>query len=122
MDNCKHCTIRGDFSECVNTKCNTHDSWYVKALISKLDLMTKEFLYLTDCNLATVSGMARIKSRAVREYERQILIAQKCVDVLVCLSVDPPNTRVKDVINDFNGSVQEWADARDIKNEILVLR
>lgn len=37
-------------------------------------------VYITDCTLATVSGMAMTKSRKKGEYQRQIAIAQTAID------------------------------------------
>ena len=63
--------------------------------------------YITDCNLATVSDMARKKSRAKSEYERQIGIAQRGVDWLVAMKVDVAGTRAVEVI--AAGGVAAWA-------------
>ena len=32
MDQCKHCMVRGDLSECLKTKCNYHELWMVKEI------------------------------------------------------------------------------------------
>lgn len=36
MDECKHCTVRGDLQKCLETKCNHHESWMVKELKKKI--------------------------------------------------------------------------------------
>ena len=32
MDQCTHCTMRGDLYGCLRTKCNQHESWMVGEL------------------------------------------------------------------------------------------
>ena len=29
-DQCKHCTIRGDYEKCIKTKCHHHENWIAK--------------------------------------------------------------------------------------------
>ena len=70
--------------------------------------------YITDCNLATVSHMAMCKSRKKGEYERQINIAQHAVDWMLDFNVSPENTRAQEVIDNFNGSVSDWAGKYDV--------
>lgn len=36
MDECKHCTVRGDLAACLETKCNIHESWHVIELRARL--------------------------------------------------------------------------------------
>jgi hypothetical protein len=67
------------------------------------------FLYLADCQLATVSGMALKKSRPAGEYKRQKSIAQKYVNWMRAFGVDPQGTRAEEVIFDFDGDVSAWA-------------
>ena len=31
VDQCKHCTARGDWDKCISLDCFVHDSWYVNA-------------------------------------------------------------------------------------------
>lgn len=67
------------------------------------------FLYLANCQLATVQSMAMKKRRGKYEYERQIRIAQKFVDH-ICnfhLKVDEGN-RVNNVLNTPSKNVAEW--------------
>lgn len=70
--------------------------------------------YITDCNLATVSSMAMLKSRKKGEYERQISIAQHAVDWMQQFNVSPGNTRAKEVIEQHNGSVSDWVAKYDV--------
>jgi hypothetical protein len=35
MDQCKHCTLRGNLVECEKTDCTWHELWYVSALKTK---------------------------------------------------------------------------------------
>lgn len=37
MDECKYCTLRGDFDACQSADCNQHVSWMVNALHAKLN-------------------------------------------------------------------------------------
>lgn len=32
MDQCKHCTSRGDINRCEATDCSIHETWYVRML------------------------------------------------------------------------------------------
>ena len=34
-DECKNCTVRGDYDECLKTKCNLHDSWFAKECLKQ---------------------------------------------------------------------------------------
>ena len=85
--------------------------------IEKKDVKSKAsvIVYITDCNLATISHMAHLKSRKVGEYNRQIAIAQLAIDWIRQLNIAPQDTRCVDVMFNHNNSVQSWADDRDIK-------
>lgn len=65
--------------------------------------------YITDCNLATVCDLAGKKSRPKYEYERQKDIAQQAIDWMRTFGVDFSETRAKDVVEQFGGSVAAWA-------------
>ena len=65
-------------------------------------------VYLIDCTLATVCGMALNKRRPAGEFRRQISIAQKGLDWAIAFRV-PLSSRPKDVVEKFRGSVNEWA-------------
>ena len=67
------------------------------------------FAYVTDCTLATVSSMAIKRSRGKGEYQRQISIAQTAVDWMRDQELSPFDTRAREVIHDFGGSVSAWA-------------
>lgn len=36
MDQCKHCTLRGDLAGCVKAECYQHESWFVGELVKAL--------------------------------------------------------------------------------------
>lgn len=72
------------------------------------------FLYITDCTLATVAGMALKKTRTKSEFKRQISIAQQCCDYLEKLGIDPKETRAKDIIG--KQTVEAWASQYDVLN------
>jgi hypothetical protein len=65
--------------------------------------------YITDCNLATICGMAGKKSRPKSEYSRQKAIAQQSIDWMRSFGVDFSTTRAMDVVREFGGSVDAWA-------------
>lgn len=75
----------------------------------KCDVRSPEeaLAYITDCNLATVSSMAMLKSRKKGEFERQISIAQAACDWMRSMNIDVSTTRAKDV-SEYGGSVKEW--------------
>lgn len=56
-------------------------------------------VYLADCTLATVSSMALLKSRKKSEFKRQIEIAQKAVDWIRDMKIDPAGTRTEEVLS-----------------------
>ena len=66
------------------------------------------FLYLADCQLATIEDMAMKKSRPAGEYRRQKDIAQHYVNWMRTFGVDPKGTRAAEVILSFNGDVYAW--------------
>lgn len=74
------------------------------------DVRTPEqaLVYITDCNLATVSHMAMLKSRKKGEFERQINIAQIACDWMRDMRIDPTGTRAEDIIG--KKTVREWVD------------
>lgn len=71
-------------------------------------------LYMIDCTLATVEHMATLKSRKKSEFERQISIAQKGVNCLRDMKIDPSGTRAEDVIN-AGGNVAQWIEPSVVK-------
>ena len=73
-------------------------------------------LYITDCNLATVSDMAMKKSRPKHEFERQIEIAQCAVNWIKNFGINiEVNSRVYDVRSLPDQKVSTWA-SRYIKD------
>lgn len=81
---------------------------------SKVHSPSEALLYLTDCSLATVSGMAMKKSRPQHEYQRQVAIAQTAVDWIREFGIDAEGTRAQDVIA-AGGSVASWTAQYDIR-------
>lgn len=67
------------------------------------------FLYLADCQLATVDGMALIKSRKKSEYIRQISIAQSFIEWIkqYNLNIDT-GSRVYNVLATKSQTVEEY--------------
>lgn len=45
MDECRHCTLRGNLNECLDAECNLHKSWvfqeFVKTLITVIEMVEK---------------------------------------------------------------------------------
>lgn len=80
----------------------------------KCDVRTPEqaLAYITDCNLATVSHMAMLKSRGKHEYERQINIAQTAIDWMKVMGVSVVGTRSEEIID--KTSVKEWASKYEV--------
>lgn len=78
-----------------------------RGFITKERIYTQEELlaYILDCNLATVSHMAGMKSRSKCEYTRQISIAQIMLDKMRELHVSVEGTRGEEI----TGTVAEWA-------------
>ncbi len=74
-----------------------------------LDSTEQALLYITDCNLATVSYMASLRSRNHSEFLRQIEIAQIAVNCIVDFNISPVGTRTNDVITKTGGKVDYWA-------------
>ena len=68
-------------------------------------------VYLTDCTLATVDDLAMRKRPPVREYRRQKNIAQFGIDWIQKMANIPTSSRVKDVIDEFSGSVEAYAES-----------
>jgi hypothetical protein len=66
--------------------------------------------YITDCLLATVSGMASKKSKSKYEYERHIQIAQTAIDWHESFCIPPEKaSRAFEIIHFHDGSVAKWA-------------
>ena len=75
---------------------------------SRVNSPDKAFVYITDCTLATVAQMAMLKSRKKTEFERQINIAQKAINWIIEFKIDPHDTRVREVIKDYDCDVNKW--------------
>jgi len=76
----------------------------------KCDVRTPEdaIQYIADCQLATVSSMAMKKRRPKYEFERQVSIAQTCVDWMADMGCAiTEHDRAYKARN--AGSVAEWA-------------
>jgi hypothetical protein len=69
--------------------------------------MEAALLYITDCLLATVDGMAMVKPASRRDYKRHISIAQKAVDYLSGFHINPKGTRAEEICH--IQSVRKWA-------------
>lgn len=67
-------------------------------------------VYLTECTLATVEDLAGKKSAPKCERRRQIAIAQSGIDTIRFNQLPYRRTRVEAVIDQFDASVQRWAD------------
>jgi hypothetical protein len=65
-------------------------------------------VYILDCTLATVEGMALKKSRPPNEYKRQISIAQKALDWCVTYRIPVTGTRGDEIVK-ANQTVEQWA-------------
>ena len=70
--------------------------------------LEEAFVYVADCNLATVCDLSMKKSRAKYEYERQIAIAQLMINWIKEFGLDCKNTRAEAIVNE-NISVKEYA-------------
>lgn len=66
--------------------------------------------YLIDCTLATACDLASKKSAGKYETKRQISIAQAGLDWALAMKIDLTATRACDVVNDYEGSVEKWAE------------
>lgn len=80
---------------------------------SQVRTIEDAFVYVCDCNLATVADLAGKRSRGKHEYERQIQIAQTAINWMRSFGVRPSG-RSSDVLQDFGGSVEKWASQWDV--------
>ena len=58
MDQCTHCTMRGNLQGCMATKCNLHESWMVgelRQILVDIKNEAAESLPIIDCE-ATQTG------------------------------------------------------------------
>lgn len=46
MDQCKHCTYRGDLKKCLDTPCSYHELWMVKEVINSARELFESILVL----------------------------------------------------------------------------
>ena len=72
-------------------------------------------VYMADCTLATIIHMAAKHSRGKNEYKRQVGIAQDAINWIQTMNLRHYNTRAREVIEEYNGSVQKWADQFDVR-------
>lgn len=47
-DQCKHCTIRGDYNKCITTECFHHESWIDLQRIKKIKELEQKVVNLGD--------------------------------------------------------------------------
>lgn len=66
--------------------------------------------YMIECTLATVSGLLLKKKPPKSELSRQIAIAQKGINCLGPATFDNSCLRLKKITEQFENSVQAWAD------------
>ena len=66
----------------------------------------KMFLYITDCQLATLETLALRKSSPKSEFERQFSIYKKCVDWVLQNNLDYHGTRIVQIVK--CGSLENW--------------
>lgn len=73
---------------------------------------SEALLWLADCTLATVAKMQMKRNPTKYELSRQISMAQTAIKWIRAENLEIPEfTRVRDVIDDYGGIVQDWADA-----------
>jgi len=76
---------------------------------ANINTVENAFVYIADCNLATVTYLALLKRKTKSEYKRQINIAQIMVDCIQKFQLNPEGTRAESIIKDYNGSVKDWS-------------
>ena len=89
----------------------------MKSVCSKSAVRTPgdALVYVAECNLATIQGMAMTKTRKKGEYTRQISIAQTAVDWIAGMKLPLPQSgRVVEVLNKHGGSVKQWLTQYDV--------
>ena len=37
MDQCKYCSVKGDFEECLKTECGHHNNWFTVELLKQIE-------------------------------------------------------------------------------------
>ena len=79
-------------------------------LKNRVNTSADALAYIVDCTLATVYNMAVKKSKQKYEFNRQIAIAQVGIDWMKEMNVDFSTTRAADVVKEFSGNVQKWAE------------
>lgn len=68
--------------------------------------------FLTERNLSTVKIMTLRRFVSKQDVSRQIQIAQEGINWIISMGISSSVTpRVKTIISDFNGSVQQWVDS-----------
>lgn len=77
------------------------------------ELRTTEdaLVYVTECNLATVSHMNYLKRKSMHEFDRQINIAQTGIDFCKLIDRALLSGRVLEVIDSYSANVKEWLKA-----------
>ena len=83
MDPCKHCTVRGNLSKCLETKCNYHDLWMVKEIkrIKDNDIVMQGML------LDAIENV--IDGGEASDFELSFPIVRKLTDLFIS---SPPGT------------------------------
>ena len=57
MDQCTHCTVRGDMEQCLKTTCNIHESWHVQQLSAEVERL-RNGLTIISCEPINAEFMA----------------------------------------------------------------
>lgn len=85
--------------------------------MNRWDIKTLEdaFVYLADCQLATVVDLAMKKSKSKSEYERQILIAQIFCDYIKEFKLKDEGNRFEKV-QALGNNVEKYAEQIEEKH------
>lgn len=86
-----------------------------ETLSDQVKILEDTLLYLTDCTLGTIEGMAAMKSRKKTAFNHQIALGQRGVNTCKNADMDLTGTRVTEIIDKYKSDVRAWASRYDIK-------
>ena len=71
IDNCKHCTFRGDIDSCNAATCNEHASWYAQTKIARIKELEQK-LEASETEKCRLLGVAADLTERVEEFRDKL--------------------------------------------------
>jgi len=72
VDQCQHCTLKGDFDKCIATPCFNHDNWWAKEIQERLRLAEMKANQLDTACMLIAESNGDYTLQLVDQYLREV--------------------------------------------------